>query len=125
MVEKNSLFFDEQRAKQCFEQNRENLDDVNGFETLLQNSLFWNVYDKKGYIGSIFVYQSDEDNRFYLGGFARRKSHSQCVEAIKKVTALFDEVYADTRHLNAVICLKKAGFEWLDRKKRLLVCRRK
>lgn len=33
---------------------------------------------------------------------------------------MFPVIYADTRHLNAVICLKKAGFEWVDRKKKLL-----
>lgn len=120
MVEKTSPFFDKEIAKIHFEANRYNLDDVNGFDIILKNSImFWNVYNK-GYVGSLFLYQSEEDDNYYIGGYAERKRHQDCVEAVKRAADCLPEVYADTRHLNAVICLKKAGFEWYDRKKRLL-----
>ena len=33
---------------------------------------------------------------------------------------MFDEVYAHTKHLNAVIALKKAGYKWVDKENKLL-----
>lgn len=119
MVYKDSPFFDEERARSFFEANKADLDDVNGFDRLLDNSLFWNVYDS-GYVGSVFIYQNSEDDNYYLGGYAERKRHKECVEAVKRAADCLPVVYADTRHLNAVICLLEAGFEWVDRKKRLL-----
>ena len=110
LVGKESPFFDREEACRGFEKNKENLDDVNGFERLI----------KDGYIGSVFVYQSEADDFFYLGGYAKRKKHRECVDAVRQAADMFPVVYADTRHLNAVICLKKAGFEWVDRKKKLL-----
>lgn len=120
LVGKDSPFFDREEARRGFEKNKENLDDVNGFERLLENSRFFNVYDKDGYVGSVFVYQSKADDLFYLGGYGARKKHRECAEAVRQAANMFPVVYADTRHLNAVICLKAAGFEWVDRNKKLL-----
>ncbi len=124
LIEKDSPFFERQKAKELFEANRENLDDENGFEGILANSRFFNVY-QHGYIGSGFVYQGAEDNRNYLGGYMLRKHHKEAVEAIKQICSFFDEVYAHTRHVNAVIALKRAGFKWYDRNKKLLVKKNK
>lgn len=118
LIEKNSPYFDRSIAKEYFELNRENLDDTNGFENILESSRFFNIYNH-GYVGSIFVYES-EDGKFYMGGYAKRKRHQEVVEAILRVSNLFDEVFAKTRHLNAVIALKKAGFKWHSRKNKLL-----
>lgn len=74
LVGKESPFFDREEACRGFEKNKENLDDVNGFERLIKDSRFFNVYDKDGYIGSVFVYQSEADDFFYLGGYAKRKN---------------------------------------------------
>lgn len=119
MIPKSSPFFDKEKASKEFHKNRKDLDDVNGFDNILKNSLFWNVYNN-GYVGSIFIYQSDIDGNYYVGGYAERKRHHDCVEAVKRAADCLPVVYADTRHLNAVICLKKAGFEWYDREKRIL-----
>ena len=120
LVEKESPFFDREKARRGFEENKENLDDVNGFERLVNDSRFFNVYDKDGHIGSVFVYQSEGDGLFYLGGYGIRKKHRECAEAVRQAADMFPVVYADTRHLNAVLCLKAAGFEWVDRNKKLL-----
>ena len=64
LVGKESPFFDREEACRGFEKNKENLDDVNGFERLIKDSRFFNVYDKDGYIGSVFVYQSEADDFF-------------------------------------------------------------
>lgn len=118
LIEKNSPYFDFQTAREHFALNRENLDDENGFARLLTDSRFFNVYCC-GYIGSVFVYEGI-DNRFYIGGYAVRHRHKEVVEAIRQVSDMYPEVFAHTRHLNAVISLKKAGFKWYDRKKKLL-----
>ena len=119
MIDKGSPFFDVERARAGYYKNFDNLDAVNEFDYMLNNSLFWNVYDQ-GYVGSIFIYQNSEDDNYYLGGYAERKRHKECVEAVKRAADCLPVVYADTRHLNAVICLKKAGFEWYDKDKRIL-----
>ena len=67
LIEKESPFFDKETAKEHFTLNRDNLDDTDGFEALLDAGLFYNVYSR-GYVGSIFAYQST-DGRWYMGGF--------------------------------------------------------
>lgn len=119
LIEKGNPFFDYGIAQKYFYDNQLDLDDINGFESLFENSRFFNVYNH-GYVGSIFVYES-VDNKKYLGGYAQRKHHKDVVNAIREVSDMFDEVYAHTRHLNAVIALKKAGFVWHNREEKILV----
>lgn len=123
LVDKNSLFFDREIAEKHFNKNRDNLDDADGFEALLNAGLFYNVYNQ-GYVGSIFAYLST-DGRWYLGGYAVRKRYNDVVEAIKTVSVGFKEIYADTRHRNAVFALMRAGFKWYDKNNRLLIFERK
>ena len=119
LVDKLSPFFDRQIAKEHFDINVINLDDEDGFEALIEKSLFFNVY-KNGYVGSIFVYIG-EDGRFYLGGYAVRKRYKEVIEAIKQVSDMFYEIYAETRHKNAVYALMRGGFKWHDRDNKLLI----
>lgn len=118
LIEKNSPFFEIDKAQENFELNRENLDDENGFEEILTQSRFFNIHNH-GYVGSVFVYQG-QDGKNYIGGYAFRKQHKAVVEAIRQVADMYDELYAHTRHLNAVIGLKKAGFKWVSRQQQLL-----
>ncbi|MBE6451794.1 MAG: hypothetical protein E7016_07555 [Alphaproteobacteria bacterium] len=118
LIEYGSPFFDKKTAKKLFKLNKQNLNDKNGFEYLLCNSRFFNVHNN-GYVGSIFVYEGF-DGKKYMGGYALRKHHKEVVEAIKMVSQMFDEVFVHTTHLDAVIALKKAGFNWFDKEKRLL-----
>ncbi len=118
LIENNSPFFDVQTAKENFELHKKELDDENGFACLLRDSRFFNVYNH-GYVGSVFVYEG-VDGRFYIGGYAMRHCHNEVVEAIRQVSDMYPKVFAHTRHLNAVIALKKAGFKWYNRKKKLL-----
>lgn len=119
LIEKNSLFFEKDKARELFELNKKELDDENGFESIFANSRFFNIY-RHGYIGSAFVYQGKNDNKNYLGGYMLRKHHKEAVEAIRQISAMYAELYAHTRHLNAVIALKRAGFKWYNRKNQLL-----
>lgn len=52
LVAKESPFFDRDRAQALFEENRENLDDRDGFDALVSAGRFYNVYDN-GYVGSV------------------------------------------------------------------------
>ncbi len=122
LIEKGSPFFDFEKAKKGYFLNQDKLDDENGFEHLFANGLFWNAY-KKGYVGTLFAYQG-EDERWYMGGWAERKRHKDCVKAVMQVADFFPVIYAQTKHLNAVICLKAAGFRWLSRDNGLLIRRK-
>ena len=55
LVGRESPFFDREKARRGFEENKENLDDVNGFERLVNDSRFFNVYDKDGYDRFLFI----------------------------------------------------------------------
>lgn len=118
LVSKESPFFDIKTAEDYFEQNRENLDDEDGFLCLLNAGAFYNVYDN-GYVGSVFAYPST-DGKIWLGGYAVRHKHRACIEAVANVAGLFSETYAQTRHKTAVICLLRAGFKWIDKEKGIL-----
>lgn len=121
MIDKDSPFFDKETAQRFFEENKDNLDDTDGFDALVNAGLFYNVYNH-GYVGSIFAYLST-DGRYYLGGYAVRKRHKDVVAAIRQVASGFKEIYAETRHRNAVLALLRAGFQWFDRSNRLLIWR--
>lgn len=123
LVAKDSPFFDKETALKHYEINRKDLDDVNGFEVLLNAGLFYNIYNEQGYVGSAFAYLST-DGRYYLGGYVVRKRYKDVVEAIKRVAGMFDEIYAHTRHRHAVFALMRAGFEWFDKANKLLIKRK-
>lgn len=118
LVGRDSPFFDREKAEALFEENRENLDDRDGFDALLGAGRFYNVYDN-GYVGSVFAYEST-DGKVWLGGYALRHRHRACIEAVKRVAGEFAEVFAETRHKTAVICLLRAGFKWMDKEKGIL-----
>ena len=122
LIDKHSPFFDKEKAKEYFEINKENLDDRDGFEALLNVSLFFNVYNN-GYVGSIFVYLC-EDGKYYLGGYAVRKRYKEVIEAIKQVSDMFDEIYAETRHKHAVYALMRGGFTRYKENEKVLIKRR-
>lgn len=117
LIGKDSPFFDKEKARILFEVNRENLDDTDGFDALLNKSVLYNLHNN-GYIGSIFVYNRYGD--YYLGGYAKRHHIRDNIEAIERVANMFDEVYAETRHKTAVSVLFRAGFKWFDKDNRIL-----
>lgn len=112
-------FFDRKTAQELFLIHVDDLEDQYGFDFLLKHSLFWNIYDQNNFVGCIFCFEEDHKN--WVGGFAHRKNHFSCVRALQQIRLLFPVLYAHTIHLNAVICLKRAGFEWFDREKGILV----
>lgn len=117
LVPKDSPFFDREKAEYYFDINRENLDDEDGFESLINRSFFYNLHNRE-YIGSIFCYKRGES--YYLGGYAKRHHIRDNIEAIERVANMFDEVYAETRHKTAVCVLFRAGFKWYDKANRIL-----
>lgn len=113
LIYKDSPFFDVKAAKQMYEQNKILLQDREGFETVLKNTLFFNVYDGTRFVGIVFVFE--EDGKNWIGGAARRKCHVSCVRALREVERLFDKLYARTTHKTAAFCLRRAGFKQIHR----------
>ena len=107
LINAESPFFDREAARQLFKLNREAIEDRRGFADYL-NRWFFNIYERGRFVGCIFCYH--EDNRDWVGGFARRKTHAPCLEALNRVKSCFPELYASTRQLRAKIILRKAGF---------------
>lgn len=118
LIYKDNPFFDVNVARKLFEIHKDDLDDVNGFDELLQNTLFFNTYENGQFIGCVFVYE--EGGKNWIGGYANRKNHKACVQALIEVCQMFDVVYAKTRHKTAVFCLKRAGFDLIDTQKGML-----
>lgn len=107
-----SPFFDKKAAHQLFELNQKAIEDQRGFESYL-TPWFFNIYDDKGFVGCIFCYH--EDGKDWVGGFAKRKTHFSCLEALNRIKLCFPEIYASTRQLSAKIILRKAGFVPTDK----------
>ncbi len=107
LINAESPFFDQEAARQLFEINREAIEDRRGFADYLTR-WFFNIYENGSFVGCIFCYH--EDNKDWVGGFARRKTHASCLEALNRVKSCFPELYASTRQLSAKIILRKAGF---------------
>lgn len=119
LVDKSSPFFDRETALKHYDANREDLDEPDGFNALLNAGYFYNVYNQ-GYVGSIFAYLST-DGRYYLGGYALRKRYKDVIGAIERVSGMFDKIYAETRHRNAVFALLRSGFKWYDKANNILI----
>ncbi len=122
LVNRQSPFFDKEAAYRLYKFYEQEIDYPDGFEDLTNRDSFYNVYEGGKFVGCIFVYKA-VDGLNYLGGFANRGMHRQAVRAVCDLCKNYDLLYSETPHLNAVICLKKAGFEWLDRRKKLLIWR--
>lgn len=108
LINAESPFFDRATASELFELNREKLDTPRQFEEML-NVWFFNIHDGGHFIGCIFCYV--EDGRIWVGGFARRKCHRECLAALNEVKRQFPALYAHTRQKAAEFILRKAGFQ--------------
>lgn len=122
LIEAKHPLFDEKPARALFLKHQDDLDDRFGFDFLKEHALFFNVYNRfdGAFVGCVFAF--NESGRTYVGGYAVRHRHKECVAALKRVCSLFPCVYAKTRHLTAKICLKRAGFERVPGDKRLWKC---
>lgn len=119
LIYKDSPFFDKQAAQGVFEDNKYLMNDHQGFENLLYNSLLFNVYEKGRFVGIIFAFE--EEGKNWIGGAACRKCHKTCVNALKEVAELFDKVYAKTPHKTAAFCLRRAGFKLIHKNKGMMI----
>ena len=124
LINRQSPFFDKGAAYKLYKQYEKEIDYPDGFEDLTNRDSFYNVYEDGKFVGCVFVYKAI-DGKNYLGGYANRGMHHQSVRAVCELCKNYELLYSETPHLNAVICLKKAGFEWLNREKNLLIWRKK
>lgn len=107
LINPESPFFDKEAARELFELNRDKLEDQRGFESYL-TCWFFNIYERGAFIGCIFCYH--QDGKDWVGGFTKRKTHRQNLEALNKVKSCFPVLYAETRQKAAELILKKADF---------------
>lgn len=107
---KHPLFCDDM-ARSLFQYYQSDLDDTAGFDYVRDHSLFFNVYRQTdgGFVGCVFAFC--EQGRVYVGGYALRHRHKECVLALRRISSLFTCVYAKTRHRTAEFCLRRAGFK--------------
>lgn len=111
LINYESPFFDKEAARELFEVNKELIEDRRGFESYLTR-WFFNVYNDRELVGCLFCYHQDAKD--WVGGFAKRKRHYQCLEALNRVKVCFPVLYAETKQNSAKFILKKAGFEHME-----------
>lgn len=107
LINAESPFFDKETARELFEANKKLIEDQRGFESYLTR-WFFNIYERGRFIGCIFCYHLD--GKDWVGGFSKRKTHWQNLEALNKVKTCFPVLYAETRQKSAAFILRKAGF---------------
>lgn len=111
LIEAKHPLFCDQIARFLFQYYQSDLEDTAGFEYVRDHSLFFNVYRQTDglFVGCVFAFY--EEGRVYVGGYALRHCHKECVLALKRISSLFTCLYAKTRHRTAEFCLRRAGFK--------------
>ena len=94
------------------------------FNDVIKRTRFYSFYITSTWelIGCIYYYY--KNNRLYVNAFAERNHHLLNLECFKESLKWFKEdVYAETTHKTATLCLLKCGFKKIN--KNTFVYRRK
>ena len=109
------FLFYESECKALYESVQESIGDSNSFEFIVKNTLFYLFVNDNKLIGAIY-YFLDEDEKLFLNGFANRKMHLLNLECLKMSLGWFKgEIYAQAQNKMSALCLRKCGFEEVEK----------
>lgn len=104
--------FNYSECEEMYNKNKELIGD-DDFKDIVKRTFFYSFYEwnTHKFIGCIYYYYRN-DGRLFFNGFAGRKHHLLNLECVKKTLNWFDcDIYAETKHKTAKLCLLKCGFE--------------
>lgn len=83
------------------------------FRSIVDNTFFYSFFDDDKFIGCIYYYE--KDGKLFVNAFADRHTHNINLFCLKKSFEWFNcDIYAETVHKTAILCLYKCGFKKVD-----------
>ena len=95
-----------------YEQKKDKICDVNDFEFIIHNTLFYCFIDEEGSLLGAIYFFVDENNKLFLNAYAGRGHHKINMECLKISTTWFScDIYAEAQNRASALCLLRSGFK--------------
>lgn len=102
--------FNYKQCKKLFKKHKKLINENQDFRNIVKNTFFYSFFDDEKFLGCIYYYY--KNNRLYFNGFSDRHTHLQNLECLKMSFDWFNcDIYAETPHKTAILCLLKCGFK--------------
>lgn len=102
--------FNFKECKKLYRKYSKFIGDKGNFRDIVNNSFFYSFFNDDLFIGCIYFYE--KNNKLYINAYADRYTHLINLECLKKSLTWFNcNIYAETTHKTAILCLLKCGFK--------------
>lgn len=107
--------FNYKQCKKLFKKYRDKVSDNSEFRDIVKSTFFYSFFDDDKFLGCIYYYE--KNNKLYVNAYASRHHHLINMECLKMSLNWFNcDIYAETTHKTAILCLFKCGFKRIDEK---------
>lgn len=101
--------FNFKQCKKLYKEHKKLIGDNQKFRDIVENTYFYSFFDDNKHLGCIYYYL--KNNKLFVNAFAYRHTHELNLECLKKTFDWFNcDIYAQTTHKTAILCLCKCGF---------------
>ncbi len=101
--------FNFKQCKKLYKEHKKLIGDNQKFRDIVENTYFYSFFDDNKHLGCIYYYL--KNNKLFVNAFAYRHTHELNLECLKKTFDWFNcDIYAQTTHKTAILCLYKCGF---------------
>lgn len=101
--------FNFKQCKKLYKEHKKLIGDNQKFRDIVENTYFYSFFDDNKHLGCIYYYL--KNNKLFVNAFAHRHTHELNLECLKKTFNWFNcDIYAQTTHKTAILCLYKCGF---------------
>lgn len=110
----NDRLFNYSECQELYNSVKELVND-DEFADIIKRTFFYSFYEWNTgkLIGCIYFYYKNE--KLFLNGFSGRKTHLANLQCLKESLEWFNcDIYAQTPHKTAKLCLLKCGFKQID-----------
>ena len=97
------------QCKKLYKEHKKLIGDNQKFRDIVENTYFYSFFDDNKHLGCIYYYL--KNNKLFVNAFAHRHTHELNLQCLKKTFDWFNcDIYAQTTHKTAILCLYKCGF---------------
>lgn len=108
--------FNYKQCKKLFKKYRNEINENSEFRDIVKNTFFYSFYDDDKFLGCIYYFE--KEGNLYVNAYASRHHHLENVECLKMSLDWFNcDIYAETTHKTAILCLLKCGFKRITENK--------
>lgn len=107
--------FNYSECKRLYEKYQMDIRDPSEFSDVVLNTFFYSFFDDDKFIGCIYYYH--KQGKLFVNAVAERHTHLINLECLKMTFKWFNcDIYAETRHKTAILCLYRLGFKKIGQK---------